>query len=430
MTVTSTRGGPPAPARRRRGKGEGSITRLPDGRWQGRISWTDPSGTRRRKAVYGRTKAEVQEKLRRLLTQRDQGRPLPGDDRLTVAAYLERWLTDVAGRRVRPSTLLRYRLDVQRISAALGRVRLTQLSSADVQRFLNGLSDQGLSPATVRHCRATLRAALNQAVAWDLIPQNPAGGKRVATPAVPKARVPAMTPELAEAILAAVAGTAVEGPVGLALRTGMRLGEVLGVSWSAIDWERGTLAVRQQLQRLGGQWRLTPPKSDRSRRTLPLTPAALAVLQAERARQVQARQAAGPLWRPVSGFEDLVFTTATGRPRDPGTVTKAFQAALRRAGLPPLRFHDLRHGAASLLVAGGVPLKVVSELLGHSSITLTADTYSHLTESVHRSALAHLDALGPRGPLPASASALPPRLAGVPGPAGPADPADPCAAPR
>jgi AcrR family transcriptional regulator len=249
-------------ARRRRGRGEGSVTLLPDGRWQARVSWTEPSGRRRRKAVYGRTRQEAQQKLRQLLAARDQGRPLPSDDRLTLGAFLTRWLEDVAARKVRPTTLRRYSLDVARITAALGRVRLSRLSSADVQRFVNNLSDQGLAPATVRHCRATLRAALNQAVAWGLIPDNPAGGKKVATPAVPKAPVPAMTPELAEAILAAVQGTAVEGPVTVALLTGLRLGECLGLTWMdvVLDASPPTLTVRHQLQRLGGRWRLTPPK--------------------------------------------------------------------------------------------------------------------------------------------------------------------------
>jgi integrase len=389
--------------RRRRGKGEGGITRLPDGRWQGRISWTDPSGTRRRKAVYGRTKAEVQEKLRRLLTQRDQGRPLPGDDRLTVAAYLERWLTDVAGRRVRPSTLLRYRLDVQRISAALGRVRLTQLSSADVQRFLNGLSDQGLSPATVRHTRGVLRTALNQAQTWDLIPQNPAAGKRVATPAVPKAPVPAMTPELAEAILAAVQGTPVEGPVTVALLTGLRQGEVLGLCWSDVrlDADPPTLTVRHQLQRLGGRWRLLPPKAESARRTLPLPRRAVVALAAQRRRVAELRLRAGPLWQPLSGpghdpgLDNLVFPSPTGRPQDARNVTKAFQRALARAGLPRLRFHDLRHGTATLLVASGAPLRAVADLLGHARVTLAAETYAHVAPTVRQELARRLDALLP-----------------------------------
>lgn len=384
------------PLARRRAKGEGSLTRLSDGRWQARVSWVDGSGRRHRKAAYGRTQREAQQKLRRLVLARDQGQGLAaGGDRLTLGAYLHQWLQDVAARRVRPSTLARYELDVRRITAALGRVRLSRLSPADVQRFLNALSDQELAPATVRHCRATLRSALNQAVAWNLIAQNPAAGKRVTTPPVPRPKVPAMTPDLAGAVLAAVQGTAVEGPVTLALRSGLRLSEVLGLTWAAIDWERGTLTVRSQLQHLGGEWRLTPPKSERSQRTLPLTPTIAAVLRAERQRQEQARRAAGPRWRPVPGFEDLVFTTEWGRPRDLGTVTKSFQAALRRAGLPKLRFHDLRHAAASLLVAGGVPLKVVSELLGHASITLTADTYSHLTADVHRAALTYLETLVP-----------------------------------
>jgi integrase len=393
---------PSLPPARRRGKGEGSITRLADGRWQGRVDLGSPNGRRVRKAVYGKTRQEVQQKLRQLLAARDQGRPLAGDDRLTLGAYLERWLQDVAARRVRPSTLVRYTIDVRRLTAALGRVRLSRLTAADVQRFLNGLSDQGLSSASVRHCRATLRAALNQAVAWDLIPQNPAGGKKVAVPTPAKPELPALTPTLARQVLQAVAGTETETPVMLALYLGLRQGEVLGLTWSDVrlDADPPTLTVRHQLQRLGGAWRLLPPKSATSRRTLPLPPPVVQALVAERRRQAAARLAAGPLWQPP--IPDLVFTTATGQPRHGAWLTHAVQRQLARAGLPKLRFHDLRHAAASLLVASGVSLKAISDLLGHSQISMTADTYSHISDAVRREVVDRLAAL--LGPDPASSS--------------------------
>jgi integrase len=392
----------PTPTRRRRGRGEGSITRLADGRWQGRVDLGWHGGKRVRKAVYGRTKAEVQQKLRQLLAARDQGRPLPSDDRLTLGAFLTRWLEDVAARKVRPTTLRRYSLDVARITAALGRVRLSRLSSADVQRFLNGLSDQGLSSASVRHCRATLRAALNQAVSWDLIATNPAAGPRVAVPVAPQTAVPALTPALARQVLQAVAGSDVEGPVTLALYLGLRQAEVLGLCWSDVRLDAGppTLTVRHQLQRLGGAWRLTPPKSESSRRTLPLPPPVVQALVAERRRQAAARLAAGPAWQPP--IPDLVFTTATGQPRHGCVITHAFQRRLRQAGLPHLRFHDLRHAAASLLAAGGVPLKAVSDLLGHSQIATTANIYSHISDAVRREVVDRLAAL--LGPDPAASS--------------------------
>lgn len=383
--------------RRRRGKGEGSITRLADGRWQGRVDLGVQGGKRVRKAVYGRTRAEVQQRLRQLLATRDQGRPLPRAETLTVATFLDRWLTDVAARRVRPRTLERYRLDVRRLVAALGSVRLTRLTAADVQRVLNALSDQGLSPATVRHCRATLRAALNTAVVWELVPQNVAAGARVSTPAVAKAPVAAMTPALAEAILRAVDGTAVAGPVQLALLTGLRQGEVLGLRWSdvALDADPPTLTVRHQLQWVQGQWRLTPPKAAAARRVLPLPHRAVAVLRAQRRRVQELRLRAGPAWQPLPGLEDLIFPSPTGRPRDGWGVTKAFQQALHRAGLPRLRFHDLRHGYATLLVASGAPLRAVADVLGHSRVTLTAETYSHIAPAVRQELAARLDALLP-----------------------------------
>jgi integrase len=275
------------------------------------------------------------------------------------------------------------------------------LSAADVQRWLNGLSDQGLAPATVRHCRATVRAALNQAVAWDLIPTNPAAGKKVASPAVPKAAVVAMTPALAEAILGAVQGTPVEGPVTVALLTGLRQGEVLGLTWAdvALATDPPTLAVRHQLQRLGGTWHLVPPKAEAARRTLPLPRRAAQALHAQRQRVREQRLRAGPLWQPLTGaradagLADLVFPSPTGRPQDARNVTRAFQRALARAGLPRLRFHDLRHGTATLLVAAGAPLRAVADLLGHARVTLTAETYAHIAPPVRQELAHRLDAL-------------------------------------
>jgi integrase len=168
---------------------------------------------------------------------------------------------------------------------------------------------------------------------------------------------------------------------------GLRQGEILGLRWSDVDVETSTLRVAQALQRVNGRLEFVEPKSRRSRRTIPMPPTVARALRAHRSRQLEERIAVGPRWRE----SDLVFTTSIGTPLDSRNVTRRFQAALERASLPRLRFHDLRHTAASLMLAQGVPARVVMETLGHSQISLTMNTYSHVVPALQREAADRMD---------------------------------------
>ncbi len=374
---------------KRRGQGEGSIRQRTDGRWEGRLEagWS-PTGTRRRTSVFGRTRLEVVAKLRQAQAQAAAGLPM-SDGRATVGVYLTSWLETIRPR-LRPATVARYRgLCERQLLPTLGHAKLAKLSPADVASALAAIQQAGLSPRTAAHARAVLRTALSDAEKWGLLSRNVA--KLTDPPRVPRPSPRTLPVEDVHKVLAAVAGTPIDNLVTLGLWTGMRQGELLGLRWSDVDIERRHLTVGSALQRLAGVSRLVEPKSERSRRTLRLSAAAVDALQAERRRQLEAKLAAGPRWRPV--IEDLAFTTSVGAPMLGTTVTRQFQTALQRAGLERLRFHHLRHLHGSLMLASGVDLATVSHLLGHSSVQITASTYAGIMPALRDDAVARLEHL-------------------------------------
>jgi integrase len=269
-----------------------------------------------------------------------------------------------------------------------------------VQALLRKLGAKGLSRQTVAHVRAVLRTALSQAQRWELVSRNVAA--LADAPHVPDRQVEALSPDDARAVLAAVEGTRLDALVTLVLYTGLRQGEALGLRWSDVDLDAHLLTVRMALQRVfpregASRLELVEPKTRRSRRPVPFPPLVAEALRAQRARQAEDRLGAGPRW--VDSLPGFVFTTHHGTPLDGRTVTVQFQAALARAGLPRRRFHELRHGYATLLLAAGTDLKVVSQILGHSTIALTANTYTGVLPALQREASDRLATLlGPEGP--------------------------------
>jgi integrase len=371
-----------------RGHNEGSIYQRQDGRWAASLHLGYANGRRVRKSFYSKTRREVQERLTKALRETQLGQAARSDDRETTAAYLSRWLDTSARQRVRPRTLHGYRQIVDNhLVPALGRIQLAKLAPSDLQAMLNAKSIAGASPQTVRNIHAVLRRAINQAVRWQLVSSNVAS--MVDLPRAERHEVPALSPTGARAVLDAVRGDRLEGLVTLTLLSGLRQGEALGLRWQDLDLEAGTLSVRHALQRLDGRTELVEPKTTRSRRNLPLSPALVAALREHRKRQLSERLWAGSRWQEA----DYVFTTRIGTPLDGTDTTKRFQALLAAAGVPRMRFHDLRHGAASLLLAQGVHPRVVMEQLGHSQISLTMNTYSHVVPELQREAVTKLDAL-------------------------------------
>jgi integrase len=299
-----------------------------------------------------------------------------------VGRYLEDWL-ELVGPRVRPSTLARYRGLIRlQVIPHLGRIRLSRLAPSDVDRMLARLQEQGLSPQTAAHARAVLRSSLADAEREGLVTRNAA--KLARPPRIPYQPPRILTPSEAQAVIEAMPEPGLRRLVTVAIHTGCRQGEVLGARWSGVDLAGRELHVTQALQRIAGEYRLVEVKSRTSRRTIPLTDAAVEALSQERQAQLEARLAAGSRWR--EAIPGLIFTTGTGQPRSGNSVTHAFGDALMAAGLPPMRWHHLRHAFAGLMLGSGADLATVSHLLGHSSVFLAARTYAGVMPSLKRDA--------------------------------------------
>ena len=356
----------------RRGKGEGGIyRRASDGRWVGvlDLGWID--GKRRRRVVYGRTRAEVVEKLAALANQRRRGANLATPAR-TLATWLDEWMTEIkAHDGTRPSTLARYnQVIATHLKPGLGRIRLDRLTASDVQAFLNRRREM-VAVGTVAKIHAVLRAALNDAERMDLVTRNVAKSVRVPLGVAGEHCV--LNPDEARRLLSLVADDRFEALFVLALTLGLRRGELLGLEWRDVDTAAGTLRVERAIQRSGGELRVVEPKTKQSRRLLPLPRMAAAALDRQRARQARERLQAGGAWQD----RGLIFATSIGTPVEPRNLNRRFMELRQKAGLPELRIHDLRHACATFLLAEGVEPRTVMEVLGHSTYRLTMDLYGH-----------------------------------------------------
>ena len=380
----------------RRGHGEGSIyQRESDGRWCCSVNLGYVNGKRKQKVIYGKTRKEVAEKLKVVLRDQQQGLPV-AVERQTVAQFLDNWLETVVKQNTRPRTYDSY-AQVTRLylAPALGRYQLAKLEPQHVQAMMNAMLERGgkdgsgLSARTVTYTRAILRKALNQAMKWGQVSRNVA--TLVDPPRATRHQIAPLNPDQGRALLNAVQGHRLEGLYRVAISLGLRMGEALGLRWEDVDLEAGTLRVVVSLQRRKGSLELVEPKTQQSRRTLPLPAVLLAALKTHRTRQLEERLAAGPAWKD----QGLVFPSTVGTPIEPRNLTRHFKNVLQSAGLPNIRFHDLRHTAASLLVAQGVHPRVVMEILGHSQISLTMNTYAHVLPEAQREATAWMDTLFP-----------------------------------
>jgi integrase len=376
---------------KRRGHGEGSIVKRADGRYEGRVDlgWQTVNGKakRRSKSVYGKTKSECLEKLRSV--QRDVEAGLPVRiERQTVAQYMHHWLEHTVKPNRRPKTYRSYEQIVRiHIVPALGRHQLQKLSAQHLQQLLNQKRESGLSARSVQYIHATLRAALNDAVNMDLVKRNVA--TQVQTPRAPRHEISPLSPEQARRLLDVAHSHRLGALFSVALALGLRQGEALGLRWQDVNLDDGTLRVVNQLQRVEGTLQLTPPKSEQSRRTIAVPDAVVTQLRQHRIAQLQERLVAGDEWVDT----DHVFTTTIGTPLDDSNVRRIFKQLLKQAGLPAIRYHDLRHSTASLMLAQGVAARVVMETLGHSDIRMTMNTYSHVAPALQREAADRMNTL-------------------------------------
>jgi len=380
----------------RRGKSEGSIYQRADSRWAAVIDSGFSDGRRVRKAFYGPTRAAVAKRLKLALGNQLKGANVNTDDAVSVGAHLDAWLSTLS---VRPKTRRQYEQVVRcYLKPAIGPVKLAKLQPDHVRGLVIGLEQRGLSVTTATLARNILRIALAQAVTDSIIERNVATLVRRPKPTRQIGRT--LTPEEAQSLLRALENHRLEAVVTCGVALGLRLGEALGLQWADVDFQRGRLAIRHALQTAGKRRELVETKSKESRRTLTLPAIVVRALKAHKRRQAEARLAAGETWQ----VSDFVFTTRVGRPREGTLVTRDLKRILDRtwhggrpdcaharsrnracldcgAGrLPALSFHGLRHSCASLLLAAGVPVRDVSELLGHSDTRLTLSTYAHVLE--------------------------------------------------
>ncbi len=376
----------------KRGNGEGSIYKMQDGRWRAAVSLGFENGKSKRKTITAKTRTEVQNRLTVLLRSRQQGLPTPSEKQ-TVEQFLSWWLIEVATPSVRPKTFTFYEVMTRlHLIPGLGKIALTKLTPQQVQSFINAKLEAGLSARTVKHLHRTLTTALGVAVKYSMVQRNVSA--IVEPPRLGKSAAKYFTVEQARKFLGAADGDRLYPLYATVLSIGLRLGEALGLSWSDVDLNAGRVTVNRTLQRLKGKMVLVEPKTDGSRRTISLPAVAIAALTHHRESQRDDALLAGSRW---SGEDwNLVFPSSLGTPLDARNVLRRFQKMLEVAGLPKMRIHDLRHSAASILIAQGVSSKAISELLGHSAVAFTLQVYGHLMEDTRREVASRMDdALSP-----------------------------------
>jgi integrase len=371
------------PGKGRRGNGEGSLTKCPDGRWEARITLENG----KRKSFFSRTRQAAARRLAEALRDQDKGLPIVGEKQ-TLRAYLAEWLAIIKPT-LRESAWQRYE-EICRLHIVprLGGYQLSKLGAQHLNQLYAEKLAQGLSPRSVRYVHVTLHKALNDALRVGLVQRNVA---LVTTPPRKRRRtMEVFSSEQARIFLEAVRGDRLEALYVVAITCGMRQGELLSLRWRDTDLDAGHVQVRSSVRKRPGRFIFTDPKTEHGRRKVALTALAIQALLQHRARQQLEQLAAGPAW----SDGDLVFCNELGQPLIGINVTRhQYVPILKRAGLPLIRFHDLRHTAATLLLLQGVHPKIVSEMLGHASITITLDLYSHVLPDMQKDATAAMDRL-------------------------------------
>lgn len=367
----------------RRANGEGSVYQRKDDRWAASMSLGDG----RRKHFLGKSRHEVAAKLAAAQRSRQQGLPVP-NDKLRAGEYLRDWL-ETARSYLRPRTWTRYE-ELLRLHAlpAIGSMRLTRVGSQEVQMLYSRALAKGLSATTVRQLHAVLHKALKQAVGWGIVARNAAD--YVQAPRATRREMRVLNSEEVRRFIDAATGTRLEALFVLAVTSGMREGELLALRWKDVDLDSSKLLVRATLQRRRGEFAFVEPKTARSRRQVLLSELAVSALRRHRRRQAEERLRRGAERQDL----DLVFANDVGGPIEVTNLTRRhYRPLLVAAGLPVIRFHDLRHTAATLMLAQNVNPKIVSEMLGHSQISITMDLYQHVTETMQRDAARAIDAI-------------------------------------
>lgn len=348
--------------------------------WEARVTvGTDPgTGKQIRRSFSGKTQKEVREKMQAAavaLTDNTYQEP----SKLSVGEWLDIWETEYLGA-VKPRTVDSYKSTIRNyLKPALGAVKLQAVQTPQIQKFINGLTKSGLSPKTVKNIHGVLHSAMQQAVEVGYIRFNPTAGCKL--PKIEKAEIKPLDDEAISDFMKAIHGHKYENVYLVTLFTGMREGEVLGLTWDCIDFKGGTITIKHQLQKErggNGKYHLVSTKNGKSRKITP-APSVLSVLKREQVKQIENRFKARELWdNPLN----LVFTNEQGHNLSAQTVYLHFKKIAAEIGIPDARFHDLRHSYAVAALRSGDDIKTVQETLGHYTAAFTLDTYAHVTEQM------------------------------------------------
>ena len=360
-------------------KNNGTVRQRPDGRWEARATIAG-----KRRSFYADRQSDALKAMRAAQKAADDGNYLE-PTRITVSTWLDTWLYEYAANTCKPLTLSTYQSRIEtHIRPALGKIKLTDLTAAHVQTFYNDLTrNKGLAPKTVNSVHGILHKALKQAVKLRYIGYNPADA--CDTPRLTQREIKPLSEAEITAFLTELQQS--EEPLSrlfrVALFTGMREGEICGLSWDAVDFGTGTITVRQQLQKekkKGGSFYIATTKNEKTR-TITAAPFVMELLREEYAAQRKARLAAGLIWK--NGW-NLVFTNAIGEHIVPQTALKRFKAVCTRIGRPDARFHDMRHTFAVASLQEGDSVKTVQENLGHATASFTLDVYGHVSDKMKK----------------------------------------------
>jgi integrase len=343
-------------------------------RWLVRIFLGRDRETRKRRyhsrIVRGPVR-HAQNYLNKVLRDRDLGRQVDSAD-VTLNEYLDQWLETAAKPRLREKSCLSYESLLRRyVRPSLGPRNLAAICPLDIQAVYQKLGERGLSARTIRYTHSVLRSAMQQAIRWRLLAEDPTDGAQL--PRQRRSELRVLNTEQSRLFLETAMQTVYGPAFAVALTTAARPSEYLALKWKDINWEQGTVSIVRTLERVIGGWRFAETKRSRSRRVIKLQEWVLEILQ-----DLREEKKPKPAATRGPGASDVIFTTPSGRPIDPDNLAKWFKSILEQAGLPIIRLYDLRHTGATLALAVGVPPKVVSEQLGHAGAAFTLDIYSHV----------------------------------------------------
>jgi integrase len=369
-------------ARKKRGQNEGSVYKRSNGNWRAQLTING-----KRTGYSGKTKEECTNWINKTKEQVKQGYDFYGGN-VTLAVYLKRWLEGYKVS-IKPKTHHRYKYLTERyIIPQIGLIQLKNLNAIDIEKFYSDMVLENIGVRTIRLCHAVLHRALEKAISYSMILRNPASD--VALPQYNPAEMKIWDENQATIYLIAAEGSKYQALYHLALSTGMRQGELFGLKWIDLHFNSGSLQVQRQIQFVPGQGSVfQDPKTRAGRRTIKLGEGVLHALRQHKEKQASMIAVAGKRW--VNN--DLIFPNSVGNPQNTSNLRRDFNKYIEIAGLPRIRFHDLRHTAASLMLNNGVPPIVVSRILGHSKPSVTLDIYGHLYHEMQGEAAKIMDEL-------------------------------------